>query len=290
MIKISIIVTTARLGGLDVLVNTLAQQTMSPNEWELILVDEYWKDRRHLLEGVQLPIKHLPPRRITDVYDNSAGFNCALREATGELVTVLTDFVWLYPGYLEAHWSWYQKHPGYSMTSYVDRYVPPLVVLVESRKYWSVFAQDFTNEYANYFFQNSHPEYKERKGGIVGDPLAGGWPWEMPGSMIYLLGDSIPLRVLKELNGFDEAYDSGYGSNDIDIGVRANMLGWKFVLNPRSIVYKLGTPTSSRVLPGVNKQRLRTAAANYQIFLNRVAAIQAAQEAVAVPKGRGAWA
>ena len=287
MIKISAIVTTARLGGLDVLVNSFRQQTLLVAEWELIVVDEYWEQRKNIFESAQLPIKHIRPKRYSDVYDNSTGFNSGLAIAAGELVTFLVDYCWVYAGYLENHWHWYQKYKGFSMTGYVDRYTPPPLKL-EGSQLWSTFSQVFDASYANWFFPNNTPEYQERKGGVVGPEVAPG-VYEMPGHLVYMLGDSIPLSVIKELNGWDEAYNGGYGSNDIDIGMRANMIGWRFALNPASIIYKLGTPTSSQVLPAINKQRVRSPQDNFQILLARMEAIKAARETVAVPAGRGAW-
>jgi len=292
MIKISVVVTSYRMGGLDLLVHSFAQQTLPVAEWELILVDGYWVERKHLLTNLPFNVKHIKEHKQIPIYSNSTGFNSGLLLAEGELVTFLIDYCWIYPGYLEAHWNWYQKYKTHSMSGYMDRYTPPRLA-DDSKNFnynrmWAVFKDEFTADYADIFFANTPHEYCERKGGQRGLELAPG-VYEMPGQLVYMIGDSIPYSVIKELNGWDELYNGGYGCNDIDIGVRANMLGWKFGLNPASIIQKLGTPTSSQVLPGINKLRSRTPEENYQRFTDRIAAIRTGRETVSVPVGRGAW-
>ena len=67
------------------------------------------------------------------------------------------------------------------------------------------------------------------------------------------------------------------------------MIGWKWVLNPQSVIYKVGTPTSSEVLPGTRKTRIRTPNDNLAMFERRIKAIEQGLEPIAVPAGRGAW-
>jgi len=107
------------------------------------------------------------------------------------------------------------------MSSYFDRYeFPPLDQerLNVAHGQWSVFEREFTPDVALDFFNQHEPTYRERKGGVAN--ICSDGMIEMPGHYIYLLGDSIPLEVLRALNGLDEAYDSGYGVNDICCGTR----------------------------------------------------------------------
>ena len=278
--------TTARLGGFDMIVNSFAQQTMPDSEWELIIVDEYFDERHDLIKHIDLPIKHIPPYKRLAIYDDNTGLNSAIRVAEGELITVLVDYCWVYPGYLQTHWDWYKEYPGYSMTGYLDRYVPP-PIKTEGDLRWSAFKQPFDAAYASEFFANETPEYCERKGGYRGAKVDS--TWEMPGELIYMLGDSIPLSVLKELNGWDEAYNGAYGTNDIDLCIRANMLGWKFILNENSLIWKTGTQQSSIVIPAKGKPKVRKPEDNRNLFMARMQAIREGKESVAVPHGRGAW-
>ena len=78
-------------------------------------------------------------------------------------------------------------------------------------------------------------------------------------------------------------------SNDIDFGVRANMLGHRFMLDTSLLAYKMGTPELSAKIPGVKKPKTKTPEENYAIFQKRIQAIKEGRETLAVPEGRGAW-
>ena len=111
----------------------------------------------------------------------------------------------------------------------------------------------------------------------------------MSGEYVYFtLNESIPLGVLKELNGFDERLNGAYGNNDRDLGARANMIGWKFMVNPGSIVCKLGNrATAHEKLPGLKKGAIRTVEDNYRIVSEKLARIARGEESARTPDGWG---
>ncbi len=263
---------------------------MAKGDFEVIVVDELF----HLRPGFRVPLGfncvHIPPPRPKPYYDNSTGFNQALRLARGELVCFFVDYMWVEPDYLQKHWGFYKSQEGWTLSGYIDRYeFPKLHDDMIQSGLWSTFAQPFTPTH----FTTHRPVYKERKGG-VGIMHTDGRV-EIPGDKIYLIPDSIPLAVLKQLNGLDEAYDGGYGVNDIDVGVRANMLGHRFALDPALVARKLGTPQMSARIPGVKKPYRRDLEweeswrENFAMFQNRMQAIREGRESIAVPEGRGAW-
>lgn len=290
---ISIIYLTARLGSMDMLFGFVAHQTFP--DFELIIVDHFYEERRQTVELMRrhrFPnIKHVSPNLKSDVYANSAGWNCGLRLAEGELAIHIVDFVWLPPDFLERHWNFYKKNPGHSLSVFVDRYkYPPFGDLShEERCTLSIFQEWFDEGFAERWFVPENLIYQERKGAKPEDLVAGNY-YEIPGEKIYLLGDSIPLRVMKELNGWDMIYNGGYGSNDIDIGVRANLASWKFVLDPSApTLKKLGDKSIAHLLPTAPTVYTKSPEENYELFLQRIAAIKEGKESVAVPEGRGAW-
>src|SRR3990167_1255521 len=232
--KITLIYVTARLGGLDLLFESIRAQTMPPEDFELIIVDD-WHENRWREVVAKKPIRwvlHLPPKQTGISYHNSASFNTGLAAARGELVIFLVDFVWLPPDFLECHWSFYKNHPGYSLSVYVDRYkYPPFAAnLNAADNAVSIFEMSFDGNFADSFLIPANLIYQERKGGLLDAPIGDGC-FEMPGGKIYMLGDSIPLAVMKELNGGDERYDGGDGANDLDVGMRANIAGWKVAVD-----------------------------------------------------------
>jgi len=285
-VKISNVIVTARLGGLDVMVNAFLQQTMPVTDWELIVIDEFYADRKDLLAKVDLPIRHYPAPSVDDFYDNTRALNVGATYCAGELVTYLTDYCWVYPEYLDTHWRWYERL-GCGMTHYLDRYAPP-PLHTDSDQRWTVFEREFNAVFAKEYFDKHTPEYQERKGRLFGQEIEFGL-WEIPGHVIYFIGDSIPLVLLKTLNGWDQQYDGGRGINDIDLAVRANALGWRWVLNVRYLLYKLGTQESLKAIPKRGKPYTRTSDENYQLYLARINAINAGLESIVTPIGRGAW-
>lgn len=298
--SISVVVNTVSLGGLDMLFNSLAEQVDSP-PFEVVLVDEWYDHRGQLVfERVGdefftargFKVKHVPVVKKQPFRDDCNGWNTGLRAAEGELICFLTDYNWVYPAYLEDHWRIYKACPGYSMIGYCDRYPWPrtaTTIYGDGDLWWTAFAQEMTPERAAYYFSHVDPVYHERRGNYRGPAVAGTQYNELPGNLYYAgLNESIPLAVLKELNGWDERYDGGYASCDVDIGVRANMLGWKFLLNP-TVTCRIGQASTPRPVKTVVKPQLRTPEENYAMFQHRVAAISAQAEMVRVPVGWGCW-
>ena len=284
-IKISVILTTARFGGFDVLQNSMAHQNFD-GTFETVIVDEFYEERRDLAKRMSFDnFIHLPPKRKCTIYDDSLGMNTAFAAASGDLVVVLADYTWAPPGYLQAHWDFHKANPGWSMSCYLDRYpLPPMKAEPYSieRDWWSVFQEDFSPSW----FDNQEPVYQERRGS-VGKIQADG-KIEIPGDHVYLLGDSVPLSVVKELGGIDERFCGGYSANDIDIGMRTNHIGHRWALNPHVRLKKL-TLSGQNQVPGKYKPRIRTPEDNYRFAMNKIEQIRAGKESVKTPAGWGAW-
>src|SRR5690349_12875689 len=117
--KISVVMTTARYGGFDVLCDAFGNQTMSKEDFEVIVIDELYKFR---FAPLTKPYVHLPRFRPKEYYDNTAGFNEALSVARGELVCFFIDYMWCQPDYLQRHWDFYQDNPGWTLSGYTNRY------------------------------------------------------------------------------------------------------------------------------------------------------------------------
>ena len=284
---ISVIETTARLGGFDILLNSMLAQEFD-GEFEVIMSDEFAAERYTPIVEMwkaeaRFRLIHLAPKRKSRIYDDSLGINTALATASGELIVVLADYTWAPPNYLQAHWDFHKANPGWSMSCSLDRYPLPSMsgepYSIE-RDWWSVFKNNFRPEW----FDGKEPIYRERRGsvGIVHDD----GKVEIPGDYVYLLGDSVPLAVVKDLNGIDERYIGGYGSNDVDFGVRANHIGHRWALNPHIRLKKL-TISHQAQIPGKTKPKVRTPEDNYRFFQARRQAITEGRESPVVPNGWG---
>ena len=299
--KISIIVVTIKLGCFDILFNSLGTQSMEYNDFEVIVVDDWYKIRREFISKYLFPYKviHVPPENPRDFFDTAQANNTGLRLANGELVIFLTDLIWIYPDFLLDHWTAYQSNPGYSLTGYIDRYpLPKLkyqrgVSIDMSYLNWSVFEEEFDVKFADQYFRMVNPVYLERKGGHLGRKIPGTLLSELPGYYFYAgLNESIPMHVLRHLNGWDQRYDGGYGGVDIDLGTRANMIGWKFLVKTDSINKKFGKQGDGGaigIMPIKEKKELRARGENYKIYRERIKKIIERIENVETPSGHGAW-
>ena len=286
--KISVIVVTARLGGFDVLCNSMRAQTgIDKSDWELIVVDDWHDDR--ILVDIGMSVRHLKPR-ANDYLDPCYANNLAIRLAQGELVVFFCDQEWAYPTFLADHWRIYQEFPGYTFSGFLDRYPMPTLKadITRQNSQWSIFESEFTESVAAEHFKNQEPVYRERKGGTRGPAVAD--MFEMPGDFVYFNVDSLPMAVIRDLNGLDERYDGGYGICDIDLGWRANRIGWKFLARDDGpVCNKLGMRSALVNLPRKPKKELRSVEENRAFFHRRQDAIRSGKEAVSIPQNYGAW-
>ena len=278
MTKISVIVVTARMGCLDVLVNGMLAQTMSQDEFEVIVVDSCYRERHKFFDRATFPgnFFHVELPRKYDYYDACWANNFGLTIACGELIVFFSDLNWPDENFLKDHWLIYKTIPGYSMTGYLDRYPVPRLKpnLTWDNAWWSIFERELTYTRAVDYFREMPVEYSERKNG--GGSFVPNTPYfELPGDFFYgALNESIPMAVLKELNGWDESYDGGYGSADIDLGARANLIGWKFLIKPDSINKKFGTKSTSAHVPGVFNKITKSPEENYAHYQRQMMAIR----------------
>lgn len=283
--KASVVLTSVNFGGLDLLVHSFAQQTMPVSDYEVVFVDEFWEQRKGLLPSP--PFVHIPPRVRKDVHDNASAINTAIAAASGELIIFIVDYCWLYPEFLADHWRIYEESGrAWSMSGYFDRYEYPPICGIDNHTRYSAFEREFDANFAKDFFATHEPTYRERKGG-AGIQHADG-KIEMPGDKIYLINDSIPMRVLRLMNGVDERYDGIYAVFDIDTGMRANLCGHKFLLNPNSVVARFGMP-GVKPIPGVTKKKTGTPDEARQFLSERIDKINKGEELVAVPGEYGAF-
>lgn len=239
MPKITVLCATCRIGGIDVLFQTLIGQRF--RDFEFILVDRYWRERREevgeLFDKADFPITHLPPRKLLSYLDTGVATNTGIALARGKLVCFLADYTYAYPEWLDDHWRVYQEFKGdATFVGYRDRIAPPPLkekLDIESCKI-SCFREPF------------HPErldeleilYSERKPLSPLEHITGPYseiPWH--GFMIYC-NESLPKDILDRVGGLDEEYDGGLGWQDADLGYRAMKAGHRFVFDSRAKLTK----------------------------------------------------
>jgi glycosyltransferase involved in cell wall biosynthesis len=103
---ISVVVPSNRVGGLDVLFDSLARQTHK--DFELVFVDNLYRYRKDVVaenaKRYDFPVKHVPPR--DDPFPKVAycqTMNTGVAHSRGDTLVYLCDYCWLDADCLETH-------------------------------------------------------------------------------------------------------------------------------------------------------------------------------------------
>ncbi len=159
-------------------------------------------------------------------HDLNAAYNRMLRRARGELIVSMQDYIKAPPNYLQKFWDAYQKDPKMFYTAPVGK-VDNLDYIGPIKWDWRAYA-------------DAKPQWQH---------------WEIDSA-------SAPLSALKEIGGFDEELDGHWSSDNVNVGFRANLAGYKFGLifdNP-VVVYDhdahMVHPFRDYYDPAFNKERM----------------------------------
>ncbi len=129
MPRLSVIVPTIRVGGLDILFDGLARQEIGGlitepfTDFELVLVDCLYAQRAHIVarEAKRFPfkVKHIPPcfpSFPTNQYSHCV--NTGLVHSAGEIAVITCDYVWFDPDSLFLHSFFHETHRSALMGYY----------------------------------------------------------------------------------------------------------------------------------------------------------------------------
>src|SRR5205809_3303180 len=109
--KVSAIVTTNRMGGMDLLLESLRWQTLEDSE--LVLIDTLYDKRKTQVSeyasrlGISSRLRHLPPPIKTEWNDAIECINLGIEKAEGELIVFSNDYVSFDKKNFEAFWDAY---------------------------------------------------------------------------------------------------------------------------------------------------------------------------------------
>lgn len=96
------------------MVESLIAQTMPQGEWEFILVDDLFDQRREAVKKYVLGkiknFKHMPPRELKPFFAVASAMNTGIVHAEGELVYFMNDYIYLSPRCLARHYEIYSKY------------------------------------------------------------------------------------------------------------------------------------------------------------------------------------
>jgi hypothetical protein len=282
MTRISVIVPSYRIGGIDVLCDSLACQSFA--DFELIVTDAIHARRRSVVaehaKCHPFPIKHIAPGGGPELSNYCRSINDAIVHAAGELVVIQTDYTWMPPDCLETHWNAYAAsdkrtcfvldnhctalpplHPefhGYGpdmelcyesnaeveaqINAGADAYAADLAAGKLDRFMWSIFAEPPTNETAM-ALRVTRSDVKQ------GRP-------EIDYRHCSLKNESIPTEAFLAVNGLDERFDGSHLYQDQEFALRVERAGFRWsttpggaalIVNPRTRLSskRLGRPMAS---------------------------------------------
>lgn len=272
---ISVIVPTYRIGGLDVVCDSLARQTHP--DFELIIADGIYEHRRDIVatraRDYHFPIKHTCPRdNLFPINSYCHKVNTALSHASGDIALFLSDYAALSPTCLEAHSVWHSLKPtpfGLLMMGVEHRSRPalregipaygPNLYVVRHDHAWDTHERMLNEGMQLYVedleagklapFMWSVFEHAPSFNELGDNPLD--WhhimpPGSSPPSNVVLQNESIPLAALEEVNGLDEEFDGSHVYQDADLADRLHARDYRWfslpdvtmrVANPRTFLY-----------------------------------------------------
>ena len=271
MPRVSVIVPTNRVGGLDLIFDSLEIQTYK--DFELILSDNIFKYRKDLVaersESYKFPIIHTEPfNNPFPLNSYCRSVNAALAYASGELVVMLSDYSWQESYWLQKHIEFHDQNQNMAVSSPhvyldlfpvhssvtdtygpvaimdtadapfeqaeingMDKYVQDLDDGVFDQVMWSLF-EDGVN-------LSDTPLLSEANGpASPRDIKLGVDTGVIPPTHVFLKNDSFRLDQMMELNGIDEELDGAHGYQDYDISYRfVEKLGVQWYCDASNVVF-----------------------------------------------------
>lgn len=134
---------------------------------------------------------------ITGEHDLNASFNRLIKRSKGELIVFYEDYTRIMPDGLERFWQAYKDHPDTLFTAplgKVDAWGD------QPRWDWRAMKQS-----------EDQGDYTECR-------------WQT----CELDWGAIPRKVLYDIGGFDEELDKHWSCDNVNVGCRANLKGYKF--------------------------------------------------------------
>jgi hypothetical protein len=208
-------------------------QRQTFKDFEIVLVDGLYEQRKNYVFPPDLKVKHVPHhpnhRLWLDLkyWAVCEAFNTGIIHSDGEQVIFMTDGIVFDAALLQNYHDWFQK--GYfPLCGFrgIDHYNYPDFDIevdwrgdLDSRLKWMVKHEVDTM---------------------------------LPAPREWFFGlSSVPLKAALEVNGYDERFDGCKGLEDMDMGIRLNMLyPAKFVLDRKMVIINLPVNMISHVKSG----------------------------------------
>lgn len=223
---VSVCTITIREGWWNIMAENLSRQTYKNFEW--IIVDDYKEDRsqiaKNYAEKYNLTIRYLRGGKggPVSVYPRRYGLaranNIAWREARGELLVYLQDFILIPERGIEDLVTLYNHHPN-SLLAPVDQYWFAKKPDLSNKEDWWNGDTDIVDKFS---WRNVRMQF------------AGIRKTDNPMDFEMNYG-AIPKRILEELNGWWEFFDDGLGFDNTEIAFRALKAGYSILVDDTNV-------------------------------------------------------
>lgn len=215
--KVSLLVITARYGGMDILRANLRRQVEKPHE--VILVDALYEQRRNAvatyLNGTK--VVHVPDPPKERYCNIEAALNEGLSRCRGDLIVLLQDYVWIARHGIR-RFVQTQKANGPCLVSGVGNVGSEPAEAVDSSGLISIFGQDYSEMPEGVSWAD--PRITMQRGVIPCEPVG----WEANWACVA-------REVFEAIGGFDETYGDGWAWGNVDLAYRATHIGYKTYLD-----------------------------------------------------------
>jgi len=254
--KLSVIYPTNRLGGFDMMVDCLKNQTYQ--DWELIVIDDYpGRNLRDYIEEQGIPVTHYGKSKEKFYKDTpfpfSNVFNSGLLQATGDIAVFFQDYQWIPPNSLERWNAIYMGRMDTLITaigkeiSYIGNFKPGEISIFDPPfDGWKVFTEPdsgrfirtamTTPGYADGLFIPGRDLIARAHTNVFNSGFSPETSRGMDLPYEFFYG-AFPMEFLEKINGFDERCDySGEFTHRVVIQQALN-LGYKFIVDFENYCY-----------------------------------------------------
>lgn len=258
-VKVSIVYTTCRAGGIDLLFHTLKNQTFK--DFELVTCDGLYDLRRDLVtefaDKSGITMKYLPDRGEGMYYGSMTAFNTCLMKCEGELVLHLEDYVYANPDWIDRHWALWEKIKGRKnalfgmlglrhQCSFPEWIGQPDPIMMDNEilcKDPNILITAFKKPVEEIDFKSlvvMNDEVYKNNSVMITDEIGAVYPFS---TNIYS-NWSMPLGLFVILNGYDESFDRFEKGlvrvgGDPHLSTRAEMVGMRFFVDLKNEWYHL---------------------------------------------------
>lgn len=273
---ISVIIPTNRVGGLDVVFDSL--ETQVDRDFELVLVDNLYRYRRELVaekaKAYSFPVTHIEPR------DNPfprvcycRTMNTGVAHARGSILLYQCDYTWMSPECLAWHSKWQEMFRGPVAVDMAYTSLPQLMSGFPAGRFLHKvdptaanaveFMQSTNEATADYVDCLDRGKLDQFLWSIFAERLTYERVWSLPIESVHykntsagvfddynycaFKNESFPTDLVLDMNGHDEDYDLSHAWQDSEFSYRLRERGVKWhcgcrctgetrCINPRSIL------------------------------------------------------